>query len=111
MSICVMDPGGPGGVVSPSSPSFSNSSKLVLLIDKVLENAQTSGMLDLSSRNLKTFPKSGGKYRLKDTRVAGKTNYITFSLNYGLLVMRHMFKLKYVTTFSHRSYFLYRQIT
>ena len=83
MSICVMDPGGPGGVVSPSSPSFSNSSKLVLLIDKVLENAQTSGMLDLSSRNLKTFPKSGGKYRLKDTRVAGKKNYITFLFNYG----------------------------
>ena len=104
MSICVMDPGGPGGVVSPSSPSFSNSSKLVLLIDKVLENAQTSGMLDLSSRNLKTFPKSGSKYKLKDTRVAGKTKYITLLFNYG-------FTLKYVTTFGHRSYFLYRQIT
>ena len=103
MSICVMDPGGPGGVVSPSSPSFSNSSKLVLLIDKVLENAQTSGMLDLSSRNLKTFPKSGGKYRLKDTRVAGKKNYITFLFNYGL------FYLYYVKRF-YQNYVTYVQV-
>ena len=72
-----MDPGGPGG--GPSSPttySSSNSSKLVLLIDKVLENAQISGMLDLSSRNLKSFPKSGCKYRLKDTQVSGKTDVL-----------------------------------
>ena len=71
MSVCVMDPGGPGG--GPSSPttySSSNSSKLLLLTDKVLENAQISGMLDLSSRNLKAFPKSGCKYRLKDTKVS-----------------------------------------
>ena len=75
MSVCVMDPGGPGGG-SSSSTTFpsSNSSKLVLLIDKVLENAQSSGMLDLSSRNLKSFPKSGCKYRLKDTKISGKNN-------------------------------------
>ena len=78
MSVCVMDPGGPGGGASSSSPMFSpaNSSKLVLLIDKVLENAQISGMLDLSSRNLKSFPKSGCKYRLKDTKVSGKTDIL-----------------------------------
>ena len=76
MSVCVMDPGGPG--VGPSSPTTysSNSSKLVLLIDKVLENAQISGMLDLSSRNLKAFPKSGCKYRLKDTKISGKTELL-----------------------------------
>ena len=78
MSVCVIDPGGPGGSVNPKSPTYSstNTSKLVLLVDKVLENAQSSGRLDLSSRNLKAFPKSGGKYRLKDTLVAGKTTNI-----------------------------------
>ena len=87
MSVCVMDPGGPGGGGNSSSPTFSSasSSKLVLLIDKVLENAQSTGMLDLSSRNLKTFPKSGCKYRLKDTLVSGKIkagNIIYSSANY-----------------------------
>ena len=78
-----MDPGGPGGGGNSSSPSFSsaNSSKLVLLIDKVLENAQRTGMLDLSSRNLKTFPKSGCKYRLKDTLAAGKTKTLHIILS------------------------------
>lgn len=76
MSVCVMDPGPVGGM-NPSSPSFTsaNSSKLVLCIDKLLEKAQCSGVLDLGSRNLKTFPKSGCKYRLKDTVTAGKTKF------------------------------------
>ena len=73
MSVCVMDPGGPGGGVNRSSPSFASSSKLVLSVDKMLEHAQSTGMLDLGSRNLKMFPKSGCKYRLKDTIAAGKT--------------------------------------
>merc|ERR1711981_1431604 len=67
-----MDPGGPIGGMNPSSPSFksAHSSKLVLCIDKLLESAQSSGELDLGSRNLKSFPKSGCKYRLKDTVLA-----------------------------------------
>ena len=76
MSVCVMDPGGPGGGrINPPSPSFTsaNSSKLVMSLDKMLENAQNTGIMDLGSRNLKLFPKSGCKYRLKDTIVAGKT--------------------------------------
>ena len=82
MSVCVIDPGGPGVSGKSSSPKFSsaNSSKLVLLIDKVLENAQRSGRLDLSSRNLKTFPKSACKFKLTDTFVSGKTG--TFHIIY-----------------------------
>ena len=76
MSVCVLDPGGPGGGINPPSPSFTsaNSSKLVLSLDKMLERAQSTGILELGSRNLKFFPKSGCKYRLKDTTVAGRKN-------------------------------------
>ena len=80
MSVCVMDPGGPGG--GPSSPRIpsSNSSKLVLLVDKVLENTTRSGILDLSSRNLKSFPKNSCKYRLKDTKISGKIMLLLIQL-------------------------------
>lgn len=57
-----------GTAGSPSSP------KLSLSVDKVLEKAQVTGILELGGRHLKCFPRNGGQFRLKDTRIAGKDN-------------------------------------
>ena len=56
-----------GAQGTPGSPELAMSQ------DKVLERAQSSGVVNLSSRNLKHFPQAAGKYKLKDTVVAGKT--------------------------------------
>ena len=56
-----------GAQGTPGSPELAMSQ------DKVLERAQSSGVVNLSSRNLKHFPPAAGKYKLKDTVVAGKT--------------------------------------
>ena len=54
------------GSSSPCSPSNMS-------LDKVLDRAQSSGKVHLTSRNLKQFPPNANKYKLKDTVVAGKT--------------------------------------
>ena len=56
-----------GAQGTPGSP------ELAMSLEKVLERAQSSGVVNLSSRGLKHYPPTAGKYKLKDTVVAGKT--------------------------------------
>ena len=56
-----------GAQGTPGSPELAMSQ------DKILERAQSSGVINLSSRGLKHYPAAAGKYKLKDTVVAGKT--------------------------------------
>jgi hypothetical protein len=44
-------------------------------MDKVFEDAQLTGILDLSGRNLKEFPSAATKFDLNDTVEAGKINF------------------------------------
>ena len=60
---------GPGAVGSGSSGG--SSPRLAMSLDKVLDRAQSTGVVQLTSRNLKQFPQNAAKYKLKDTVVAG----------------------------------------
>lgn len=40
-------------------------------LERILEEAHLSGELKLSGRKLKDFPRTGGKYDLTDTVIAG----------------------------------------
>jgi len=70
--------GGPSvgaGVRGPSPPSLSRT------VDKVLDDSQYTGEINLSGRKLKEFPHSAAKYDLVDTSVAGRgvnPFYLTF---------------------------------
>lgn len=46
--------------------------QLTKSLERILEEAHLSGELKLSGRKLKDFPKTGGKYDLSDTVIAGK---------------------------------------
>lgn len=46
-------------------------------LEKILEEAHLSGELKLSGRKLKEFPRTGGKYDLSDTVIAGKFKYLS----------------------------------
>lgn len=48
-------------------------------IERLLEEAHLSGELNLNGRKLKEFPRTGGKYDLTDTVLAGGP---LFSLSY-----------------------------
>lgn len=81
--------GGGGGVVSSliasttspgtmggSSPMLGHS-QLTRSLERILEEAHFSGELILTNRKLKDFPKTGTKYSLTDTVIAGA--YSTFN--------------------------------
>lgn len=46
--------------------------QLTKSLERILEEAHLSGELKLSGRKLKDFPRTGGKYDLTDTVIAGK---------------------------------------
>ncbi|KAL0274085.1 UNVERIFIED_CONTAM: hypothetical protein PYX00_006602 [Menopon gallinae] len=46
--------------------------QLTKSLERILEEAHLSGELKLSGRKLKDFPKTGRKYDLSDTVIAGK---------------------------------------
>jgi len=50
----------------PSSPSLSRT------VEKMLEDSQCTGEINLSGRRLKEFPANAVQYDLVDTIVAGK---------------------------------------
>lgn len=56
-------------VVSNMSCQLSN--QFTRSLEKILEEAHLSGELKLSGRKLKDFPRTGGKYDLSDTIIAG----------------------------------------
>lgn len=56
-------------VASSMSPHLSN--QLTRSLEKILEEAHLGGELKLSGRKLKEFPRTGGKYDLSDTVIAG----------------------------------------
>lgn len=61
-------------------PSMSGQlqTQLTRSLERILEEAHLSGELRLSGRKLKDFPRTGGKYDLSDTVIAGKSDiYIT----------------------------------
>lgn len=71
-------PGGaaPGAVMSgsagnPSSSALLSHSQLTRSLERILEEAHFSGELILTNRKLKDFPKTGTKYALSDTVIAG----------------------------------------
>lgn len=55
------------------------SNQLTRSLEKILEEAHLSGELKLSGRKLRDFPRTGGKYDLSDTILAGK-NLLQISL-------------------------------
>jgi len=54
--------------------------QLTKSLERILEEAHLSGELKLSGRKLKDFPKTGGKYDLSDTVIAGKFSFIIIRL-------------------------------
>ena len=62
-----------GSVGKEGAQGTPGSPELAMSLEKVLERAQSSGVVNLSSRGLKHYPSGAGKYKLKDTVVAGKT--------------------------------------
>lgn len=56
-------------VVSNMSSQLTN--QFTRSLEKILEEAHLSGELKLSGRKLKDFPRTGGKYDLTDTIIAG----------------------------------------
>ena len=55
-----------GATVGPQSPLNRN-------LERLLEEAQISGELRVSSRRLREFPKVANKYNLNDTVYSGKS--------------------------------------
>lgn len=59
-------------VLSVSNMNGHLQNQLTKSLERILEEAHLSGELKLSGRKLKDFPKTGGKYDLSDTVIAGK---------------------------------------
>lgn len=72
-------------VLSVSNMNGHLQNQLTKSLERILEEAHLSGELKLSGRKLKDFPKTGRKYDLSDTVVAGKVT----SFNNTLSLMRH----------------------
>jgi len=53
--------------------------QLTRSLEKILEDAHLSGELRLSGKKLREFPKSGGKYDLSDTVIAGRLRTVMTS--------------------------------
>lgn len=51
---------------------FCQNPQLSRSLENELEQAVKSGELKLQGKNLKDFPKSGGRYKLEDTTLAGR---------------------------------------
>lgn len=58
------------GGLSASMGSMAHS-QLARSLERILEEAHLSGELILTNRKLKDFPKTGTKYNLTDTVMAG----------------------------------------
>lgn len=66
-----------GGGISSSSVGvgggvLGHHHQLARSLERILEEAHLSGELILTNRKLKDFPKTGTKYNLSDTVIAGK---------------------------------------
>lgn len=62
--------------------AISGGPQLTRSIERVLEDAQHTGVLNITGRKLKEFPKVASKYDLSDTVLAGL--YITVCAKTGL---------------------------
>lgn len=67
---------GPSGGTGGTSSS-GHHHQLARSLERILEEAHLSGELILTNRKLKDFPKTGTKYNLSDTVIAGKFLYQT----------------------------------
>uniref|UniRef100_A0A1A9VR66 Uncharacterized protein n=2 Tax=Glossina TaxID=44049 RepID=A0A1A9VR66_GLOAU len=73
--------GGVGLSGSGGSGSGGHHHQLARSLERILEEAHLSGELILTNRKLKDFPKTGTKYILTDTVIAGK-KYKIFRLHF-----------------------------
>ena len=60
-----------GSSVGGSGASLGHHNQLARSLERILEEAHLSGELILTNRKLKDFPKTGTKYNLNDTVIAG----------------------------------------
>ena len=72
-------------------------------IDRNLDEAQSTGNLDLSSRKLNEFPKSAESYDLSDTVEAGKLSTRVGHLLFVQLCPSLKCSSQYVLTITHRT--------
>lgn len=70
---------GPAGGVGGGGLGHHN--QLARSLERILEEAHLSGELILTNRKLKDFPKTGTKFNLNDTVIAGLYNSSLFYLH------------------------------
>lgn len=81
-------------VLSVSNMNGHLQTQLTKSLERILEEAHLSGELKLSGRKLKDFPKTGGKYNLHDTVIAGKGEFffLPFLLSFDSVTFAHFLK-------------------
>lgn len=68
------------GVGGSGGTGLGHHHQLARSLERILEEAHLSGELILTNRKLKDFPKTGTKYNLNDTVIAGKLNPLFFDI-------------------------------
>lgn len=72
-----------GNTSSSTSSALLSHSQLTRSLERILEEAHFSGELILTNRKLKDFPRTGTKYSLTDTVIAGAYRFCIVYIRKG----------------------------